>query len=85
VQISSAEIAGNERAQLDKLAPRIVGQSRGSIPLRAASLRGGKSRSCEGGLCRAGPHKELRNIRNIAYSHQIVPCPHRQWIGVVES
>jgi hypothetical protein len=29
VQISSVEIAGNERAQLDKLAPRILGQVEG--------------------------------------------------------
>ena len=43
VQISSAEIAGNERAQLDKLAPRIVGQVEGVYRLELSLSEVGRA------------------------------------------
>jgi hypothetical protein len=75
VRISSAEVAGNERPQLDKLAPRIVGQVEGVYRLeldlseveRAARVK-----------VTFVERDRIRNTRNIAYSHQIVPCPHKQ-------
>jgi hypothetical protein len=83
VQISPAEIAGDERAQLDKLAPRIVGLLEGVYRLELSLSEAGRAAHVKLAFVE---RDRIRNTRNIAYSHQIVPCPHKtiKWIGVVE-
>jgi len=75
VRISSAEIAGNERAQLDKLAPRIVGQVEGVYRLE---LGLSEVRRADRVKVAFVERDRIRNTRNIAYSHQIAPCPRQQ-------
>jgi len=72
VRISSAETSANGRAQLAKLAPRIVGEVEGVYRLEL-----GISPAVE----RAARVKvafvdrdRVKNTRNIAYPHQFVPC-----------
>ena len=71
VPISSTEISGNGRADLDKLAPRIVGQVEEVYRLELLS---GVERPARVKLAFVDRDRK-RNTRNIAYSHQIVPCP----------
>jgi len=75
VRISSAEIAGNERAQLDKLAPRIVGQVEGVYRLELDLSEVGRAARVKVAFV---DRDRIRNTRNIAYSHQIVPCRRKQ-------
>jgi hypothetical protein len=75
VRISSVEIAGNERARLDKLAPRIVGQVEGVYRLELGLSEVGRAAHVKVAFVE---RDRIRNTRNIAYSHQIVPCPHKQ-------
>jgi hypothetical protein len=71
VRISSAEIAGNERAQLDKLAPRIVGQVEGVYHLELGFSEVEKAARVKVAF---SDRDRIKNTLSIAYSHQIVPC-----------
>ena len=74
VQISSAEIAGDERAQLDKLAPRIVGQVEAVYRLELGLSE--VERAAHVKLAFVDQDRR-KNTRSMAYSHQIVPCPRK--------
>lgn len=69
-----AEIAGSERAQLDKLAPRIVAQVEGVYRLELGISEVGRTARVKVAFVDRG---RIKNTRNIAYSQQIVPCPRK--------
>ena len=71
VQISSAEIAGGERAQLDKLAPRIVSQVEGVYRVELSISQAGKAGHVKVAFIN---RDRAKNSRNLAYS-QIMLCP----------
>jgi len=74
VQISSAEVAGNKRAQLDKLAPRIVGQVEAVYRLELGLSEVERAARVKLAFVYQDRRK---NTRSIAYSHQVVPCPRK--------
>jgi len=71
VRISSAEIAGNERAQLDRLAPQIVGQVEGVYHLELGLSEVEKAARVNVAFA---DRDRRKNTHSIAYSHQIAPC-----------
>ena len=74
VRISSAEIAGKERVQLDKLAPGIVGQVEGVYHLELGLSEVEQAARVKVAFV---DRARIKNTRSIAYSYQIVPCQRR--------
>lgn len=71
VRISAAEITENGLAQLQKLAPRIIDQVENVYRLELAMPKVERSTRVKVGVI---DHDQVKNIRNLAYSRQIVPC-----------
>lgn len=69
-----AEIAGSERAELNKLAPRIVAQVEGVYRLELGISEVERTARVKVAFV---DRDRTRNTRNIAFSQQIVPCPRK--------
>ena len=72
VRISSAEIAGASRAQLDKLVPSIIGQVENFYRVELGIPSGERAVPVKVSLV---GRNEKKSHSNVAYSHQIAPCP----------
>jgi hypothetical protein len=74
VRLSSAEIAGNNRGQLDKLAPRIISQVEDVYRIELGIPAVERAARVKVSLI---DRNRRKNTTNVAYSHQIAPCPPR--------